>query len=136
MLLYHESDRPLPHSILSHFFDRRFPGRRAQHCASIVLRPTNNTRSSAIYKLTVELRHHALFRVTHFAVKSSETYNLTVGPSRLLSITCDPILKLDRPLSILGHFLESLSRVVGLAGSRNLQSLIALRRPHHLHTSF
>jgi hypothetical protein len=90
----------------------------------------------AIYKLTVEVHHHALFHVTHFAVKSSETYNLTIGPSRLLSITCDPVLKPDRPLSILGHFLESLSRVVGLAGSRNVQCLISLRHPHHLGTSF
>jgi hypothetical protein len=54
MLLYHESDRPLPHSILNHFFDRGFPTRRAQDCASIVLRPTNNTRSSPIYKLTTK----------------------------------------------------------------------------------
>jgi hypothetical protein len=55
MLLYHESDRRLPHSILSHFLDRGFPGWRAQNCASIVLCPPNNTRSSAIYKLTGRL---------------------------------------------------------------------------------
>jgi hypothetical protein len=114
MLLYHESDQPLPHCILGHYFHRRFPARLAQHCASIVPRPTNNTQNSTIYKLTVRIRHCAMFHVTHFAVKSSETYNLTIDPSRLLSITCDPILKPDRPLSILGHFLESLSRVGGL----------------------
>jgi hypothetical protein len=113
MLLYHESDQPLTHCILGHYYHRRFLARLAQHCASIVPLPTNNTQNSAIYKLTVEIRHCAMFHVTHSAVKSSETYNLTIGPSRLLSITCDPILKPARPLSILGHFLESLSQVGG-----------------------
>ena len=42
----------LPHSILSHFLDRGFPGFRAQNCASIVPCPPNNTQNSAIYKLT------------------------------------------------------------------------------------
>jgi hypothetical protein len=35
--LYRDSDRPLPHSISGHIFDRRFPGRRALGCTSIVL---------------------------------------------------------------------------------------------------
>jgi hypothetical protein len=189
MLLYHESDRPLPRSIFNNFLDRGFPGRRAQHCVSIVspackqhpdfpdlqidnqiplsfspllslsgylviflnmshafisrVRPTASPfhtwplfpssvpgqacstlcfHCSATYKQHPKFRDiqidrrspsSCLFRVTHFAVKSLETYNLTIGPSRLLSITCDPVLKPDRPLSILGHFLESLSRVGG-----------------------
>jgi hypothetical protein len=68
-------------------------------------------KGSVIYKLTVEDCHYALFHVTYFTVKSLETYNLSIGPSRLRSITCDPILKPDRRISILGHFLECLSCV-------------------------
>jgi hypothetical protein len=37
MLLYHDSNRPLPHSISSHFFDRRFPGKQSLDCTSIVM---------------------------------------------------------------------------------------------------
>jgi hypothetical protein len=55
MLLYHESDRPLLHSILNHFFDCGFLARRAQDCASIIPRPTNNTQSSMLYKLTTKI---------------------------------------------------------------------------------
>jgi hypothetical protein len=69
-----------------------------------------------IYKPTVGLPHHALFHFTRFAVKISKTYNLTVRPSPLLSIPCNPILKPVRPLFILGH------------------SLLALPHPRHLHT--
>jgi hypothetical protein len=94
------------------------------------------SQTSAIYKLTVGLPHHPLFRVTHFALKSSETYNLTVGASRLLGNPCHPSLKLVRPLSILAHFLESLSRILGLAGSRNLQFLVIVSCARHLRTSF
>jgi hypothetical protein len=54
MLLYHESNRPLLHSIFNNFLDRRFPGRRAQHCVSIVPLPANNTWTSLIYKLTTK----------------------------------------------------------------------------------
>jgi hypothetical protein len=70
--------------------------------------------------------YHALFRGTHFALKTSETYNLTVGSSRLLWNYCHPILKPVCPLSILRHFFEFLSRIVGLAGSRNIQFLIVV----------
>ena len=136
MLLYHKSDWLLPHSILSHFFNHEFPGWKAQNCASIVLCPTNNTQSSAIYKLTAGLSHHALFRVTHFSLKSSETYNLTFGKSRLLGNHRHPSLKLVRPLSILAHFIEYLSRILKLAGSRNLQFLVTVYCARHLHTFF
>jgi hypothetical protein len=37
VLLYRDSDRPLPHSMSSHFSDRGFLGRRALDCTSIVL---------------------------------------------------------------------------------------------------
>jgi hypothetical protein len=94
MILYHGSDRPLPHSIHSHFFDHGFPGRWALDCTSIVFLPKNNTQTSAIYKLTVGLPHHPLFYVTHFSLKSYEPYNLTVGASRLLGNPCQLILKL------------------------------------------
>jgi hypothetical protein len=93
MLLYHESDQPLSHCILGHYYHRRFLTKLAQHCASIVPLPTISTRNFAIYKLTAEICHCALFRLTHCAVKSSETYNLTIDPSRLLSISCDPIFE-------------------------------------------
>jgi hypothetical protein len=113
MFLYHESNQSLTHCILGHYYHHRFLAKLAQHCALIVLLPTNSTENSTTYKLATEICHCALFCVTHSAVKSSETYNLTIGPSRLLCIACDPILKHARPLSILGHFLESLSWVGG-----------------------
>jgi hypothetical protein len=69
-----------------------------------------------IYKSTAALPHHALFRFTPFAVKIFETCNLTNGPSPLLRIHCNPILKHVRPLFILGH------------------SLLALPHPCHLRT--
>jgi hypothetical protein len=94
------------------------------------------SHTSAIYKLTAGLPHHPLFRGTHFALKSSETYNLTLGKSRLLGNHCHPSLKPVRPLSILSHFMESLSRILGLAGSRNLQFLVTVYCARHLRTSF
>jgi hypothetical protein len=54
-LLYHGSDRSLPRSIFNNFFDCGFLARRAQHFASIVPPPANNTRTSLIYKLTTKL---------------------------------------------------------------------------------
>ena len=94
------------------------------------------SQTSTIYKLIVGLPHHPLFRVTHFSLKSYDTYNLTVGASRLLENPCHPILKLVLFLSILGHFLGSLLWIVGLAGSQNLQFLIDVPCAHHLRTSF
>jgi hypothetical protein len=94
MILYHDSDQPLTHFILGHYYHRWFLARLAQHSTSIVPLPTNSTQNYTIYKLAIEIRHCAMFRVTDSAVKSSKTYNLTIDPSRLLSITCHPILKL------------------------------------------
>jgi hypothetical protein len=111
MLLYHEPKQLLTHYILGNYYHCGFLMRLAQHCTSIGPLPTISTRNSMIYKLTTKICHCALFLVTHSIVERSETYNLTIGPSRLLSITCDSILKLARPLSIIGHFLESLSWV-------------------------
>jgi hypothetical protein len=48
--------------------------------------------SSAIYKLTTGFRHRPLFRVTDYAFKCSERYNLNVGASRLLERPCQPVL--------------------------------------------
>jgi hypothetical protein len=94
------------------------------------------SHTSTIYKLTAGLPHHPLFRGTHFALKSYETYNLTLGKSRLLGNHFHPSLKLVRLLSILSHFMESLSRILGLAGSQNLQFLVIVYDARHLHTSF
>ena len=55
----------IPHSILSHFLDRGFLGWRAQNWASIVPCPTNNTQSSAIYKLTIRLVDYLNFKELH-----------------------------------------------------------------------
>jgi len=52
-----------------------------------------STRSSAIYKLTLEICHCFVFLVTHFSFNSCGRYNLTIGPSRLLSRACGPIFK-------------------------------------------
>jgi hypothetical protein len=80
-----EPDQPFPYSILSHF--------------PIILQ---------IYKPSIELHHHALFRFTHFAVKNYDSCNFTVGHSPLLIISCKPILKPVGPLFILGHSLLAL----------------------------
>jgi hypothetical protein len=132
MLLYHEFDHPLTYYILGNYYHRWFLARIAQHCTSIVLLPTNITLNSMIYKLTTEIHHCSLFHVTHFAVKILETYNLTIDPSRLLSITCDPILKHGRPLSIHGHFLESLSWVGGSTKFVILNRSLPSPPPSHL----
>jgi len=63
----------------------------ASSLTSIVLWPTNNTQTSAIYKLTVGLPHRPLFYVTHYAFKFSKRYNLIVGASHLLGKPCHPI---------------------------------------------
>ena len=110
VLLYRDSDRPLPHSIPIHFYVRIFLGKRALYCTSIVMWPANNTQTSAIYKLNAALPHYTLFHDTQFAHESSETCNLTFGSSRLLGNYCHPVLKPLRSLSIFLHFLESLSR--------------------------
>jgi hypothetical protein len=41
-----------------------------------------------------------------------------------------------RPTAFHGHFLQSLSRIVGLAGSDNFQFLVVVFCARHLHTSF
>jgi len=46
------------------------------------------------------------------------------------------ILKPIRLLSILSHFMESLSRILALAVSRNLHFLVIVYCARHLHTSF
>jgi len=92
-----------------HFSDRGLLVRRALYFTSIVLWPANNTQTSAIYKFTATLPHHTIFCDTHFSHKSSEG-NSTFGSSRLLGNYFHPILKPLHPLSILHHFLESLSR--------------------------
>jgi hypothetical protein len=94
------------------------------------------SQTSVIYKLTFRLPHHPLFRVTHFSLKISKTYNFTVGASRLLGNSFHPSLNPIRPLSILAHFLECLSRILRLASSRNLQLLVIISCAHHLLTSF
>jgi hypothetical protein len=94
------------------------------------------SHTSAIYKLTVGLPHHPLFQGTHFALKSSETYNSTLGKSRLLGNHCHTSLNPIRPLSILSHFMESLSWILELGGSRNLQFLVIVYCARQLHTSF
>jgi hypothetical protein len=53
--------------------------------------------SSAIYKVTTGFRHRPLFRVTDYALKCSERYNLNVGASRLLERPCQPVL--DPPVA-------------------------------------
>jgi len=136
VLLYHDSNRLLPHSIPSHFSDRGFPSRWALDCTTDVMWFANNTLTSAIYKFTTKLSHHTLFCVTQFALKISETYNLTVRFSCLLGNPCHPILKLVRPLSTLDHFLESLSRIGGLVGSQNFQFLVVVSYARHLQSSF
>ena len=93
MLLYHDSYRPLSHSIPNHFFDCGFPGRRDLDCTSIVLWPTNNTLASVICKFISGIPHHPLFCVTHFSLECSNIYNLTVGALCLLGNPCHPILK-------------------------------------------
>jgi hypothetical protein len=55
--------------------------------------------ASAIYKSTCGLLHHPLFYVTHYALKSSDQYNFTIGASRLLGNPCHPILNPIRLLS-------------------------------------
>ena len=40
--------------------------------------------ASVIWRFTSGLPHHPLFQVTHFALKCSNIYNLTVGALRLL----------------------------------------------------
>jgi hypothetical protein len=52
-----------------------------------------NTRSFAIYKLTIKVHHCPMFHVTHFAIKIWDTYNLTIEPSRLMSRTCGLVFK-------------------------------------------
>jgi hypothetical protein len=116
-LLCIESGLPFPCSILRHFFDYGFPDWRAQDCVSNVPRLANSTRSSAIYNLSTGMHHHALFRVTRSAVNTPERYNLTLGPSPLLVVSCSPILKRHQPLSIISH------------------SLIVVPCPRHLPTS-
>jgi hypothetical protein len=105
-----------PYSILRHFFDCGFLDWRAQDCVSNVPRLANNTQSSAIYNLSTGMHHHSLFCVTHSTVNTSERYNLTLGTSPLLVVSCSPILRLDRLLSIICH------------------SLIVVPCPRHLHT--
>jgi hypothetical protein len=64
---------------------------------------------STIYKLTTGFRHRPLFRVTDYAFKCFERYNLNVGASRLLERHCQPVL--DPPVvgfrkcQILGYYL-------------------------------
>jgi len=94
------------------------------------------SHTSAIYKLTAGLPHHPFFRGWHFALKISETYNLTLGKSHLLGNHCHPSLNPVRLISILSHFMESLSRILGLVGSRNLQFLVTVYYARHLRTSF
>jgi hypothetical protein len=94
------------------------------------------SHTSAICKLIFRFPHHPLFHVTHFSLKSSKTYNLTLGKSGLLGNHCNPSLKHVQPLSILSHFMQSLSQNLGLAGSRNLQFLFIVYYARHLRTSF
>jgi len=63
------------HSMPRHFLGRGFPGRRPLYCTSIVLWPTNNTRTSSIYKFIVALPHHTMFRDTQFSHESYEACN-------------------------------------------------------------
>jgi len=99
------------HLMPSHFLDRGFLGRWALYCTYIVPWPANSTRTSMIYKFIAALPHHTLFHDTQFANESSETCNLTSGSSHLLGNYFHPILKPMCPISIFGHFLESLSRL-------------------------
>jgi hypothetical protein len=93
VLLYRDSDLPLPHFIPSHISDCGFPGRQVLGCTSIVLSPPKSTQTSAIYKFTTGLSHHTLFPITQFALRSFESYSLTVGSSRLLCNYCHPIFE-------------------------------------------
>jgi hypothetical protein len=55
VLLYRDSDRPLPHSIPSHIFDRGFPGRRSRlhfHC-SVTSKEHPDFRDIQIYNQTL-----------------------------------------------------------------------------------
>jgi hypothetical protein len=133
-----------------HFSNRRLLGRRALYCTSTILWPANNTRTSAIYKFTAALPHHTMFRDTQFAHKIYEACNLTFGSSRLLGNYFHPILKPLCPLSILHHFLESLSHfqfhtypICSLADSRtgrvHFQFSLTCKEPpsfHYIEISF
>jgi len=69
----------------------------------IVPSPPKRTHNFVIYKFTARLSHHTLFPITHFSLRSFESYSLTVGSSRLLCNYCHPIF--EAPLFTFHTFL-------------------------------